>query len=153
MPKDTTILSEAISNYRKRSRTLHRVTVGSDQDSPNSSRVEASANRHSRQDVHKWWLIARLVGPCITTTRKWCNNTDLLNICRGLGAAIGAHFGYQATNTKNDLTVLVVGDGSFLFGVPASSYWIARRYGTPFLTIILNNGKRLPSSSDCYEES
>jgi thiamine pyrophosphate-dependent acetolactate synthase large subunit-like protein len=61
----------------------------------------------------------------------------------GLGAAIGAHCGYAATQTMNDLTVLVTGDGSFLFGVPASAFWIARRYQTPFLTIILNNGTPL----------
>lgn len=60
---------------------------------------------------------------------------------RGLGAAIGAYFGGQASPTvASDLIVLVVGDGSFLFGVPSSAYWMARRYNTPFLTIVLNNG-------------
>ncbi|EJT69810.1 acetolactate synthase [Gaeumannomyces tritici R3-111a-1] len=33
----------------------------------------------------------------------------------------------------------VVADGTFLFSVPASVHWIARRYGIPVLTIILNN--------------
>ncbi|KAJ5960945.1 Thiamine pyrophosphate enzyme C-terminal TPP-binding [Penicillium vulpinum] len=33
----------------------------------------------------------------------------------------------------------VVGDGTFLFSVPGSVYWIARRYGIPVLTIVLNN--------------
>ena len=64
----------------------------------------------------------------------------LQNNDRGLGAAIGGYLGAKAAHAQNDLTVLVVGDGSFLFGVPASAYWMARRYGTPFLTIVLNNG-------------
>jgi len=60
----------------------------------------------------------------------------------GLGAAIGATIGKTAIPGSNDneFVVLVVGDGSFLFGVPSSAYWIARRYDTPFLTVILNNG-------------
>ncbi|KAJ7255457.1 thiamine diphosphate-binding protein [Mycena haematopus] len=54
-----------------------------------------------------------------------------------LAAAVGAHLG----NGKNyELIVSIVGDGSFLFCVPSSAYWIARRYETPFLTIVLNNG-------------
>jgi len=60
----------------------------------------------------------------------------------GLGAAIGAYIGKAAVPGSNDseLIALIVGDGSFLFGVPSSAYWIARRYETPFLTIVLNNG-------------
>ncbi|KAG6829436.1 hypothetical protein H0H87_011420 [Tephrocybe sp. NHM501043] len=27
-----------------------------------------------------------------------------------------------------------------MFGVPSSAYWMARKYNTPFLTIILNDG-------------
>ncbi|KAJ7224108.1 thiamine pyrophosphate enzyme, N-terminal TPP binding domain-containing protein [Mycena pura] len=55
----------------------------------------------------------------------------------GLAAAIGAHLG---GGTKYELIVSIIGDGSYLFGVPSSAYWIARRYETPFLTIVLNNG-------------
>ncbi|KAF8525690.1 thiamine diphosphate-binding protein [Gautieria morchelliformis] len=60
----------------------------------------------------------------------------------GLGAAIGASIGKAAIPGSNDneFIALVVGDGSFLFGVPSSAYWIARRYDTPFLTVVLNNG-------------
>ncbi|KAK4661104.1 uncharacterized protein QC763_001350 [Podospora pseudopauciseta] len=35
--------------------------------------------------------------------------------------------------------VQIVGDGSFLFSVPGSVYWIAKRYNIPILTIVLNN--------------
>ena len=51
----------------------------------------------------------------------------------GLGAAIGASLALKTANEPGrdlDLVVLIVGDGSFLFGVPSSAFWIARRYNT-----------------------
>ncbi|WKT50669.1 hypothetical protein QSH57_015639 [Fusarium oxysporum f. sp. vasinfectum] len=35
--------------------------------------------------------------------------------------------------------VQIVGDGSYMFSVPSSVYWISARYGIPVLTIVLNN--------------
>jgi acetolactate synthase-1/2/3 large subunit len=52
----------------------------------------------------------------------------------GLGAAVGARL---ADPSKT--IVCVVGDGSWAFGSPIVAYWMAERYGTPFLTVILNN--------------
>ncbi|KAJ1334983.1 thiamine pyrophosphate-requiring protein [Microdochium nivale] len=40
---------------------------------------------------------------------------------------------------KPRLVVQIVGDGTFLFSVPGSVYWIAKRYGIPVLTVVLNN--------------
>ncbi|KAJ3976037.1 thiamine diphosphate-binding protein [Lentinula raphanica] len=60
-----------------------------------------------------------------------------------LGACVGA---ILATNTisgssrDQNLVTAIVGDGTFMFGVPSSAFWMARRYNTPFLTIVLNNG-------------
>jgi len=54
-----------------------------------------------------------------------------------LAGAVGAHMG---AGNNYELMVSIVGDGSFMFCVPSSAYWIARRYETPFLTIVLNNG-------------
>jgi thiamine pyrophosphate-dependent acetolactate synthase large subunit-like protein len=51
-----------------------------------------------------------------------------------LAAAIGANLasaeGSHATGKSPELIVAIVGDGSFLFSVPSSAYWIARRYET-----------------------
>ena len=44
-----------------------------------------------------------------------------------LGAAVGAGVGVRG---KHELMVAVVGDGTFLFGVPSAAYWMARRYDT-----------------------
>lgn len=42
-------------------------------------------------------------------------------------------------DAKKKFVVAIVGDGTFLFGVPGSFYWMSRRYRVPFLTIVLNN--------------
>jgi acetolactate synthase I/II/III large subunit len=50
------------------------------------------------------------------------------------GAAVGAKFAVAERTV-----VSLVGDGSYLFGVPASAQWVARRYAAPSLTIIYDN--------------
>lgn len=64
----------------------------------------------------------------------------------GLGWSGGAALGIKLASDmqhggpgKGRFVVQVVGDGTFLFSVPGSVYWIARRYGIPVLTIVLNN--------------
>ena len=50
------------------------------------------------------------------------------------GAAIGAKLACP------DRTVVsFTGDGSFMFSVPSSVFWMARRYETPFIQVIFNN--------------
>ncbi|KIW77287.1 hypothetical protein Z517_09733 [Fonsecaea pedrosoi CBS 271.37] len=49
--------------------------------------------------------------------------------------AAGDRFG---TN-KGKFVCQIVGDGTFMFSVPGSVYWIARRYDIPILTVVLNN--------------
>lgn len=54
---------------------------------------------------------------------------------------------------KGKFVVQIVGDGTFLFSVPGSVYWISKRYNIPVLTIVLNNkgkytqNEGLPSTS------
>jgi len=35
--------------------------------------------------------------------------------------------------------IALTGDGSYMFSVPSSVHWMARRYATPFLQIVFNN--------------
>ena len=53
----------------------------------------------------------------------------------GINAAIGAKLADPAAEV-----ISLIGDGCFVFGVPASAYWVAATYGIPQLTIIYNNG-------------
>ncbi|KAL4875098.1 hypothetical protein BJY04DRAFT_224404 [Aspergillus karnatakaensis] len=55
-----------------------------------------------------------------------------------LGIKLATDAAHGGTN-KGKLVCQVVGDGTFLFSVPGSVYWIARRYNIPVLTIVLNN--------------
>jgi acetolactate synthase-1/2/3 large subunit len=59
------------------------------------------------------------------------------------GAAVGAKL------AAPDRTVVsLVGDGSYMFGVPSSAQWMARRYQAPSLTVIFDNqGWKAPSLS------
>jgi len=50
------------------------------------------------------------------------------------GAVVGAKLAAPGRTV-----VSLVGDGCFLFGVPSSAQWVARRYGTPALTVIYDN--------------
>ncbi|KAH7162181.1 thiamine pyrophosphate enzyme, N-terminal TPP binding domain-containing protein [Dactylonectria estremocensis] len=64
----------------------------------------------------------------------------------GLGWSGGGALGIKlATDTENGgkgkgkFVVQIVGDGTYLFTVPGSVYWISKRYNIPVLTIVLNN--------------
>jgi acetolactate synthase-1/2/3 large subunit len=51
------------------------------------------------------------------------------------GAAIGAKLA-----RPEKTVVALTGDGSYMFSIPSSVHWMARRYATPFLQVIYNNG-------------
>ncbi|TVY46982.1 Benzoylformate decarboxylase [Lachnellula occidentalis] len=60
----------------------------------------------------------------------------------GLGWSGGGALGIKLASEyegKGKFVVQIVGDGTFLFSVPGSVYWISQRYKLPVLTIVLNN--------------
>jgi len=57
----------------------------------------------------------------------------------GLGWSGGGSLGIKLAAGKARFVCCIVGDGTFLFSVPGSVYWISQRYGLPVLTIVLNN--------------
>jgi thiamine pyrophosphate-dependent acetolactate synthase large subunit-like protein len=63
-----------------------------------------------------------------------------------LGIKLATDFQHRDTasgdttgNNKGKFVCQIVGDGTFLFSVPGSVYWIAQRYDIPILTVVLNN--------------
>jgi acetolactate synthase-1/2/3 large subunit len=59
------------------------------------------------------------------------------------GAAIGAKLA-----CPEKTVICLTGDGSYMFSIPSSVHWIARRYQTPFLTVVYNNrGWKAPKLS------
>ena len=57
----------------------------------------------------------------------------------GLGWGINAAIGLKMAHPQSEV-ITITGDGSYLFGVPSSTYWVAQTYGAPQLTIVFNNG-------------
>ncbi|KAF2201962.1 thiamine diphosphate-binding protein [Delitschia confertaspora ATCC 74209] len=55
----------------------------------------------------------------------------------GLGWSGGAALGIKLATPR--FVCQIVGDGTYLFSVPGSVYWIAARYNIPILTVVLNN--------------
>jgi len=56
-----------------------------------------------------------------------------------LGWSGGAALGVKLA--RPEATVIAIsGDGCFMFSVPSSVFWMARRYDAPYLHIVLNNG-------------
>jgi thiamine pyrophosphate-dependent acetolactate synthase large subunit-like protein len=61
------------------------------------------------------------------------------------GAALGVKLATDAQGSgKGKFVCQIVGDGTFLFSIPGSVYWISKRYKIPVLTIVLNNNGELP---------
>ena len=56
-----------------------------------------------------------------------------------LGWHGGAAIGFKLARPEAEV-VAITGDGSCLFSQPSSVQWMARRYATPFLQVVLNNG-------------
>lgn len=65
----------------------------------------------------------------------------------GLGWAPGAAVGIKLARPERDV-VAIVGDGSFMFGVPTAALCLAAEAGAPVAIVVLNNGgyraSRLP---------
>lgn len=56
------------------------------------------------------------------------------------GGSLGIKLASESENLgKGKFVVQIVGDGTYLFSVPGSVYWISQRYKIPILTIVLNN--------------
>jgi acetolactate synthase I/II/III large subunit len=55
-----------------------------------------------------------------------------------LGWNGGASIGVKLA-APDKMVINLTGDGSYLFSVPSTVHWMARKYKTPFLTVIYNN--------------
>ncbi|KAL3459712.1 thiamine diphosphate-binding protein [Aspergillus heterothallicus] len=63
----------------------------------------------------------------------------------GLGWSSGGALGIKLASDviqgdgPKKMVIQIVGDGSFMFSIPGSAFWISQRYNIPILTIVLNN--------------
>jgi thiamine pyrophosphate-dependent acetolactate synthase large subunit-like protein len=61
------------------------------------------------------------------------------------GGALGMKLAADAEG-KGQFVCQIVGDGTYLFSMPSSVYWISKRYNIPILTIVLNNNGKILAS-------
>jgi acetolactate synthase-1/2/3 large subunit len=86
--------------------------------------------------------------PVVSEHMRASRPGSLINSGGGsLGWSGGAAVGIKLAAPEQTV-VSLVGDGSYLFGVPSSAQWMARRYQAPSLTVIFDNqGWKAPSLS------
>jgi acetolactate synthase-1/2/3 large subunit len=64
-----------------------------------------------------------------------------------LGWNGGAAIGFKLAHPDKTI-ICLTGDGSYMFSIPSTVHWMARRYQTPFLQVIYNNqGWKAPKLS------
>jgi acetolactate synthase I/II/III large subunit len=68
----------------------------------------------------------------------------------GLGFALGGSLGVKLAHPDRRV-IAITGDGAFLFGVPTSALMMAAEWGTPFITVILNNSGYRASRLPVYD--
>ena len=73
--------------------------------------------------------------------------TRFTSAASSLGWGGGAAIGMKLAHPEKTFALLT-GDGSYMFSVPSTVHWMARRFQTPFLTVVYNNrGWRAPKFS------
>ncbi|KAL9105388.1 MAG: hypothetical protein Q9227_009426 [Pyrenula ochraceoflavens] len=135
-------------SYQQRVQTITELgTLPSDQEAPlNSSTLTAAVRKACPQDtiwcieaVTQTAFVADQISP--TLPNSWINCGG-----GGLGWSGGGALGIKLASDaesggpgKGKFVCQIVGDGTYLFSVPGSVYWISERYKIPVLTIVLNN--------------
>ncbi|KAF2837258.1 thiamine diphosphate-binding protein [Patellaria atrata CBS 101060] len=129
-------------SYQARLDTIATLAKPSENEHYNASYLCAQLRKHCPKDTI--WVIEAVTNTGFvadqiqaTLPGSWIN-------CGGGGlgwsggAALGIRLATQAAGTPRFITQ-IVGDGTYLFSIPGSVYWISARYQIPILTIVLNN--------------
>jgi acetolactate synthase-1/2/3 large subunit len=72
----------------------------------------------------------------LKTPRSYLSSSLAGGLGFGLGAAVGAKLGAPYKKV-----ILIVGDGSYMFGCPTAAHHVARMYGLPTTTLVMNNAR------------
>jgi acetolactate synthase-1/2/3 large subunit len=141
MKLDGTAVAERKAHYTARHQAIERILAEREQpkDSITAEYVTASVRRAIGRDaiivnegVTNYSAINNHIGCTLPGTRFTSGASSL-------GWNGGAAVGMKLAAPDKDVVVLT-GDGSFMFSVPSTVHWMARKYRTPFLTVVYNNG-------------
>ena len=121
-----------------RSRRHHALVKDMEQRSPiHAARVAQCVNEVINEDT----VIVNEMGVPLnfldlSTPRSYFSSSLAGGLGFGLGAALGVKMGNRAKQV-----ILIVGDGSYMFGCPTAAHHTASMYGLPTTTIVMNNSK------------
>ena len=125
--------------YEKRRQLIKDLAQVPPSNTFNSSYLSAAVRRALPLDtifaveaVTNTAFVADQIAPTIPGTWLNCGGG-------GLGWSGGAALGIKLATGPQRFVCQIVADGTFLFSIPGSVYWISQRYKLPVLTIILNN--------------
>ena len=125
--------------HDERMSTIRELARAGDKSDYNTSYLCAAVRKAVPQDtvfaieaVTCTGFVADQILPCIPGTWFNCGGG-------GLGWSGGGALGIKLAAGEKKFICQIVGDGTFLFSVPGSVYWISQRYNLPVLTIVLNN--------------
>ncbi|MBI2994777.1 MAG: thiamine pyrophosphate-requiring protein [Gammaproteobacteria bacterium] len=118
-------------------------------------KIQAAQDKAGREEgMQVPWIAAcinRVKGPDTIVVNELGVPMDMLDLSRpktylssssagGLGFGLGASLGAKLA-APDRRVMLIVGDGSYLFGNPVSAHLVARAEGLASLTVVLNNGR------------
>ncbi len=147
---DTKIVDERKTHYRKQHDA--RVADLARREQPQTGVITAEyltacVRRHIDRDavivnegITNYSAITNHIG-CVKPGTRFTSGAS------SLGWNGGASIGMKLA-CPDKTVVCLTGDGSYMFSVPSTVHWMARKYQTPFLTVIYNNrGWRAPKFS------
>lgn len=109
--------------------------------------VTAAVRRHARTDAIFLNEGITNYGPITDHLAAELPGTYHASGASSLGWHGGAAIGMKLAQPHREVVALT-GDGSYMFSVPSTVHWMARKYETPFLTVVFNNrGWRAPRFS------
>lgn len=142
-PPDAALVEERRAHYTARHDRVHGALESLERPGPDDTitpeYLVSRVRRHVDQDTI-------VLNECITNypvVMKHLGSTRPGSVFTSGGGSLGWNGG-AALGVKMacpDKTVVALsGDGCYMFSIPSTVHWMARRYATPFVQIVLNNG-------------
>ena len=137
-------------SYAERVKSIHTAALPSSDRSLSTSSLTSSLKSHCPTDTI--WAVEAVTNTALVADQIMPDLPGSYINCGGGGlgwsggGALGIKLATEAKEGKGrgKFVVQIVGDGTFLFGVPGSVYWIAARYNIPVLVVVLNNVGQSP---------
>ncbi|KAF2762268.1 acetolactate synthase-like protein catalytic subunit [Pseudovirgaria hyperparasitica] len=142
LPHQLELEAKRLSSYTKKLQTIASQAVPGEDGSYGTSYLTSRLRALLPQDTI--FAIEAVTNGAFVADQLQCSLPGSWINCGGggLGWSGGGALGIKLATDyygKKRFVCQIVGDGTYLFSVPGSVYWISQRYNIPILTIVLNN--------------